>query len=348
MISDKQYMQRCLELAIKGSGNVSPNPMVGAVLVYNDRIIGEGWHQQYGQAHAEVNCIAAVKEEDRQFIEKSTMYVSLEPCAHYGKTPPCADLIIRYKIPKVVIGCTDTFNAVSGKGIAKLKEASVDVVLNVLEHESRWLNRRFFCRQEKQRPYVMLKWAESDNGYIAPLQGNRVMLSNEFSQKWVHKMRSEENAVLIGYNTALLDNPSLNNRFGEGKNLVRIVLDFNASLPQTLHLFDKSQQTIVFNFIKDEKEENLAFIKLDKEQESAAQILKHLQHINSVIIEGGSKTLQLFLDANLWDEAFIIGTPAIINNGTEAPKMNTGKLLDTFRLQTDTIKYYQNEYSAKL
>ncbi|KAA5534858.1 bifunctional diaminohydroxyphosphoribosylaminopyrimidine deaminase/5-amino-6-(5-phosphoribosylamino)uracil reductase RibD [Taibaiella lutea] len=348
MVSDKEYMQRCLELAIKGSGNVSPNPMVGAVLVYNDRIIGEGWHRQYGQAHAEVNCIASVKEGDKQFIGKSTIYVSLEPCVHYGKTPPCADLIIQHNIPKVVIGCTDTFNAVSGKGIAKLKEAGIEVVMDVLEHESRWLNRRFFCRQEKERPYVILKWAESDNGYIAPLHGNRVMLSNEFSQKWVHKMRSEEDAILIGHNTALLDNPVLNNRFGEGKNPVRVVLDFNASLPQTLHLFDTSQQTIVFNFVKNEKGENLAFIKLDKEQELAARVLKHLQHINSVIIEGGSKTLQLFLDANLWDEAFIISTSTIINDGTAAPKMNAGKLLDVLRLQADTIKHYQNEYSAKL
>jgi diaminohydroxyphosphoribosylaminopyrimidine deaminase/5-amino-6-(5-phosphoribosylamino)uracil reductase len=348
MISDKQYMQRCLELALKGSGNVSPNPMVGAVLVCDGRIIGEGWHRQYGQAHAEVNCIASVSEEDRQFIGKSTMYVSLEPCAHYGKTPPCADLIIQHNIPKVVIGCTDTFNAVSGKGIAKLKEAGTEVVLNVLEHESRWLNRRFFCRQEKQRPYVILKWAESENGYIAPPQGNRVMLSNEFSQKWVHKMRSEEDAILVGYHTALLDNPALSNRFGAGKHPVRVVIDLNASLPPALNLFDRLQPTIVFNFMKDETAENLTFIRLNKEQELAAQILKHLQHINSIIIEGGRKTLQMFLDADLWDEAYIISTPVIIHNGTDAPKLNAGELLNIFKLKTDTIKHYQHEHSSKL
>jgi len=341
-------MQRCLELAIKGAGNVAPNPMVGAVLVYNDRIIGEGWHRQYGQAHAEVNCIASVKEEDLPFIEKSIMYVSLEPCAHYGKTPPCADLIIRYKIPKVVIGCTDTFNAVSGKGIMKLKEAGIEVVLNVLEAECRWLNRRFFCKQEKNRPYVILKWAESANGYIAPAQGNRVMLSNKFSQKWVHKMRSEEDAILVGYNTALADNPTLNNRFGEGKDPVRIVLDLHASLPQTLNLFDRSQPTLVFNFVKDATEEDLVFIRLNKEQALATQLLGHLQHINSIIVEGGAKTLQLFMDANLWDEAFVISTAVMIHDGVKAPNLNTGTLPDTFQLETDTIKHYQNEYSAGL
>lgn len=341
-------MQRCLELALKGSGNVSPNPMVGAVLVYNGRIIGEGWHRQYGQAHAEVNCIASVKGEDRQLIERSIMYVSLEPCAHHGKTPPCADLIIQYRIPKVVIGCTDTFNAVSGKGIAKLKDAGIEVVMNVLEKESRWLNRRFFCRQEKNRPYIFLKWAESNNGYIAPPNGNRIMLSNAFSQKWVHKMRSEEDAVLVGYNTALSDNPKLNNRFGAGKDPIRVVIDFDASLPASLKLFDRSQPTIVFNFVKDEKGENLSFIRINKEQALAAQILQHLRHVNSVIIEGGSKTLQLFLDADLWDETFVICTPITVNEGTAAPKVNTGKLLDTIRLEGDMIKHYQNEHSAKL
>lgn len=341
-------MRRCLDLAIKGAGNVSPNPMVGAVLVYKDKIIGEGWHQQYGKAHAEVNCIASVKEEEKQFIGKSVMYVSLEPCAHYGKTPPCADLIIQHKIPKVVIGCTDTYNEVSGKGIQKLKDAGIDVTLNVLEQESRWLNRRFFCKQEKNRPYIILKWAESKNGYIAPPQGNRVMLSNEFSQKWVHKMRQEEDAILVGYNTALLDNPTLNNRYDTGKNPVRVVIDFNASLPNTLNLFDKQQHTLVFNFVKEQREENLHFIKLEKKQKLETQVLQHLKDINSIIIEGGSKTLQLFLDARLWDEAFVITTSKIIDNGTQAPKINTGKLLNTFNLQNDTINHYQNEHSGKL
>ena len=341
-------MRRCLDLAIKGAGNVSPNPMVGAVLVYKDKIIGEGWHQQYGKAHAEVNCIASVKEEEKQFIGKSVMYVSLEPCAHYGKTPPCADLIIQHKIPKVVIGCTDTYNEVSGKGIQKLKDAGIDVTLNVLEQESRWLNRRFFCKQEKNRPYIILKWAESKNGYIAPPQGNRVMLSNEFSQKWVHKMRQEEDAVLVGYNTALLDNPTLNNRYDTGKNPVRVVIDFNASLPNTLNLFDKQQHTLVFNFVKEQREENLHFIKLEKKQKLETQVLQHLKDINSIIIEGGSKTLQLFLDARLWDEAFVITTSKIIDNGTQAPKINTGKLLNTFNLQNDIINHYQNEHSGKL
>jgi diaminohydroxyphosphoribosylaminopyrimidine deaminase/5-amino-6-(5-phosphoribosylamino)uracil reductase len=348
MISDKQYMQRCIDLALKGAGYVSPNPMVGAVLVHNGLIIGEGWHQQYGQAHAEVNCIASVKEEQRLFIPQSTLYVSLEPCAHYGKTPPCADLIIQHNIPKVVIGCVDSFNEVSGKGIEKLKQAGIEVVLNVLGKECQWLNRRFFCKQEKNRPYIILKWAESDNGYIAPPLGHRVMLSNVYSQKWVHKMRSEEDAILIGFQTALLDNPRLNNRFGTGKNPVRVVIDLEASLPPDLHIFDQTQPTIIFNFEQNKETEHLKYIKLDEDEDIALQLLQQLSYLNSIIIEGGSKTLQLFIDMQLWDEAFIIKTTVMIDDGVPAPTLPSGNLIHSCVLEKDTLNQYINEYPRKL
>lgn len=348
MIAENAYMQRCIDLALQGAGNVSPNPMVGAVLVYNDLIIGEGWHQQYGQAHAEVNCIASVKTEHQHLIADSTLYVSLEPCAHHGKTPPCADLIVKHNIRRVVIGCTDSFNQVDGKGIAKLKAAGIEVILNVLEAECLWLNRRFFCKQEKNRPYIILKWAESSNGYIAPQQGNRVMLSNAFSQLWVHKMRSEEDAILVGYNTALSDNPRLNNRYGKGKNPVRIVLDFENALPESLHLFDQSQPTIVFNFIKEERKQALHYVLLDRSKDIFRQIFTQLKDINSIIIEGGSKTLQAFIDAGMWDEAFVIQTPVMIANGHPAPTLKSGSKLMPIQLQEDTIQHYQNEHSGKL
>jgi diaminohydroxyphosphoribosylaminopyrimidine deaminase / 5-amino-6-(5-phosphoribosylamino)uracil reductase len=348
MITDQQYMQRCINLALKGAGYVSPNPMVGAVLVHNNRIIGEGWHQHYGKAHAEVNCIASVNDADKALIAESTMYVSLEPCAHYGKTPPCADLIVANKIPKVVIGCSDSYAEVSGKGIAKLKNAGVEVVTGVLEEECRQLNKRFFCRQEKNRPYIILKWAESSNGCIAPPMGNRVMLSNAYSQKWVHKMRSEEDAILVGFQTALLDNPKLSNRFGKGKDPVRIIIDLEASLPEDLYIFDQSQPTIIFSFEEDKEVHNLKYIALDEDADLATQILHKLKDINSIIIEGGSRTLQLFIDTQLWDEAFVIKTNVMIDSGIEAPTIHSASFTGNFNLENDLIIHYQNEHSAKL
>lgn len=348
MTTDQQYMQRCINLALKGAGYVSPNPMVGAVLVYNNRIIGEGWHQQYGKAHAEVNCIASVAEADRYLIPQSTIYVSLEPCAHHGKTPPCADLIIANKIPKVVIGCSDSYMEVSGKGIAKLKDAGIEVVLGILEDECRWLNKRFFCRQEKNRPYIILKWVESSNGYIAPPMGNRVMLSNTYSQKWVHKMRSEEDAILVGFQTALLDNPKLSNRYGKGKDPVRIIIDLEASLPKELHIFDHSQPTIIFNLEEEKEDNNLRYVMLDEDEDLATQLLQKLKDINSIIIEGGSKTLQMFINTGLWDEAFIIKTNVMINSGIEVPKIHTANFMNNFNFENDLVIHYQNEHSAKL
>lgn len=348
MHTHEHYIQRCIQLAQQGAGMVSPNPMVGAVLVYEDRIIGEGWHQVYGQAHAEVNCIRSVAEEDWQLISQSTIYVSLEPCAHWGRTPPCADLIIEHHIPRVVLGCTDTFSEVSGRGIEKLKQAGIEVITGVLEQQCRWLNRRFFIRQEQHRPYIILKWAQSADGFTAPMQGRRVMLSNLFSLKLVHKMRSEEDAILVGYNTALLDDPQLNNRYGSGKQPVRMVIDPQLQLPAHLHLFDQSQATVVFNYLKEEEKENLHLVRLEKEQTLAKQIIDKAGKINSLIVEGGAKTLQQFIDAGLWDEAVIFNTPNLLEHGTPIPQLRQALLQEQYILQTDTVTHYYHEHTTAL
>jgi len=347
-MEDKDYMQRCIALALHGAGSVSPNPMVGSVLVHNGRVIGEGWHRRYGQAHAEVNCIASVSEADRPLIPQSTLYVSLEPCSHYGKTPPCADLIIAHKIPKVVIGCVDPFSKVAGRGIEKLQHAGIEVIRGVLETACRELNRRFFCRQENNRPYIILKWAQSANGYIAPVAGKRVMLSSVFSQKWVHRMRAEEDAILVGYRTALLDNPRLNNRYGTGKDPVRIVLDPKAALPRDLHVLDGSQQTLVFNDHIESEAPGLRYIRLTPGEDFIAQVLQHTSGINSIIVEGGAGTLKQFIDSGFWDEAFIIHTPAMITEGLPAPLLSSGILTQIFPLGSDRIHQYKNEHPGKL
>ncbi|MBI3882924.1 MAG: bifunctional diaminohydroxyphosphoribosylaminopyrimidine deaminase/5-amino-6-(5-phosphoribosylamino)uracil reductase RibD [Sphingobacteriales bacterium] len=245
-------MQRCLELAKLGAGSVAPNPMVGAVLVYEDRIIGEGYHQQYGQAHAEVNCINSVKKEDKELISKSTIYVSLEPCAHYGKTPPCVNLIIEKQIPHVVVACRDSYKEVNGKGIEILKATGVNVVLGILEKEAIELNKRFFTFHREQRPYIILKWAQSGNAKIGNADFSRVLISNEQTNKHVHKWRSEEAAILVGTNTALYDNPSLTTRLWQGNNPVRLVIDTDLKLPTSLQLFNGEVKTIVFNKVKQE------------------------------------------------------------------------------------------------
>jgi diaminohydroxyphosphoribosylaminopyrimidine deaminase/5-amino-6-(5-phosphoribosylamino)uracil reductase len=345
MNRQEQYMQRCIELALKGAGSVAPNPMVGAVLVYNDTIIGEGWHQQYGEAHAEVNCILSVKEEDKKLIPQSTIYVSLEPCAHYGKTPPCADLIISQDIPEVVIGCTDSFHKVAGEGIRKLKEAGVEVTNGLLEAACRQLNKRFFTNQEQQRPYVILKWAQSADGFIAPPEGKKVMLSNELSRRYVHKMRSEESAILVGYHTARLDDPELSNRVWTGAQPVRVVLDPDLQLPDTLQLFKGPQKTIVINNFKEGQEGNVRWIKTVRGNNFAKAILESLGSEASVIIEGGTKTLQLFIDAGLWDEAVVIQTPVVLQEGTPTPQLNHYRQSSQLRLGSDCINHYNHEYT---
>lgn len=337
------YMHRCLELALLGSGFVAPNPMVGAVLVYEDRIIGEGYHQEYGKAHAEVNCLNNVSEADKQFIPFSTLYVSLEPCAHHGKTPPCADLIIEHKIPQVVIGMKDPFQQVKGKGIEKLKQAGVEVVSGILENECRYLNKRFFVFHTQQRPYIVLKWAQTTNGKIAGFDDKRLLISNEYSNRLVHKWRSEAMGILIGTNTALKDNPELNNRLWTGNNPVRMVVDKQLRLPADLKIFNRQQQTIIFNYVKQETEQNMLYHKISPEKNLVAEILEacYRHNIQSLLIEGGAQLHQSFIDANAWDEANIITNENLyLNAGLAAPHLNNATLINSEHLFGDRIEYY--------
>lgn len=339
-------MLRCIHLAKKGTGNVAPNPMVGAVLVYNNKIIGEGYHEKYGAAHAEVNCINnAIQNGYESLIPKSVLYVSLEPCTHFGKTPPCADLIIRHCIPKVVIGSIDPFEAVNGKGIERLKAAGTDVIAGVLDKECRELNKRFFTFHEKKRPYLILKWAETADGKIAGSVKYRLKISNPFSDRLVHRWRSEEASILVGTNTALADNPQLNTRLWPGPSPVRIVLDMSLRLPGSLNLFDGTQRTIVLNSVKEINEGNTHFLKMDIETDIAHSICKALysQAIQSVFIEGGARLLQSFIDAGLWDEIRIISSAAVLTgNGLAAPVLPSGsERVNEIRLSNDRIVTYR-------
>jgi diaminohydroxyphosphoribosylaminopyrimidine deaminase/5-amino-6-(5-phosphoribosylamino)uracil reductase len=332
-------MQRCLELARMGAGHVAPNPMVGAVLVHEDRIIGEGYHEQYGQAHAEVNCINSVKAGDVDLVPSSTLYVSLEPCVHFGITPPCTDLVIFNNIPEVVIACVDIFAAVNGKGIEKLRSAGINVITGVLEKEAIELNKRFFTFHQKQRPYVILKWAESSDKMIGK-GGERVLISNEASNRLVHKWRSEEAAIMVGTNTALADDPALTTRLWPGKDPLRIVIDMDLKLPPSLHLFDKSVKTIIFNGQKNEEGKMLVFIKINKEENILQQVLQalHKMKVQSVMVEGGAKLLQSFIDEGLWDEARIISNKQLaIGNGVSAPQLSANTIVNTEKIGENII-----------
>lgn len=343
MSADEKYIQRCLQLAEQGRAHVSPNPMVGAVLVFDEQIIGEGWHQKYGWPHAEVNCINSVAEADKQLITQSTMYVSLEPCTHFGKTPPCADLIVENKIRHVVIGCRDSFAEVDGKGIEKLKAAGINVEVGILEKECVELNKRFFTFHEKQRPYIILKWAQSGDGFIGATGSERILISNDLTNRLVHKWRSEEAAILVGTNTALQDDPSLTTRLWPGKNPVRLVIDKELKLPASLRLFDGSTKTIVFNYKKQADGNNLIYQQLNKDENILPQILSSLyqQQIQSVIVEGGSKLLQSFIDAGLWDEARVItNSEMLITKGTASPVLENKVLLKEEKQANDIISFY--------
>lgn len=337
-------MHRCIELAKLGEGNVAPNPMVGAVLVYNDQIIGEGYHMQYGQAHAEVNCINSVAEAHRDLVEKSILYVSLEPCAHYGKTPPCADLIIEKKIPVVVVACRDSYAAVDGKGIQKLQAAGVKVITPVLEKEAVELNKRFFTFHQRHRPYIILKWAQTANKKIANNDHSRLFISNEITNREVHKWRSQEASILVGTTTALQDDPSLTTRLWTGRNPVRLVIDKALKLPLSLQLFDGAAKTIVFNTVQHSDNGNVLYNKISNEKSVVAQILESLyqQNIQSVLVEGGAKLLQSFIDENYWDEARVItNTELEIPAGINAPLLSNAERTSTEMILNDAIHYYK-------
>jgi diaminohydroxyphosphoribosylaminopyrimidine deaminase / 5-amino-6-(5-phosphoribosylamino)uracil reductase len=341
-------MYRCIELARLGAGNVAPNPMVGAVLVHDQRIIGEGYHQQYGAPHAEVNCIDSVAEEDRQFISQSTLYVSLEPCAHFGKTPPCADLIIQHKIPKVVIGCRDPFNEVNGKGIERLQSAGVTIIYGVLENECKELNKRFFSFHTQHRPFIILKWAQTADGKINSGTAERLLISNEISNRLVHQWRSEEQAILIGTNTALLDDPSLNVRLAKGNDPIRLVVDMDLKLPPTLKIFDGSQRTIIFNTVKHEEGDAVAYYQVTRDVNIVQQVMNACYElkIQSILVEGGAKLLQTFIDHDSWDEARVItNTGLFVGEGLHAPSLKQ-QPVEQQRILTDTISYFRRNVNS--
>ncbi|MDA1009705.1 MAG: bifunctional diaminohydroxyphosphoribosylaminopyrimidine deaminase/5-amino-6-(5-phosphoribosylamino)uracil reductase RibD [Bacteroidetes bacterium] len=342
MQTQEFFIQKCLELAKKGKGNVSPNPMVGCVIVYNNEIIGEGYHEKYGFSHAEVNAIASVK--DKSLLKKSTLYVNLEPCAHFGKTAPCSNHIIEHKIPKVIIGCLDTFPKVSGKGIEKLQNAGLEVVVGVLEKESKELNTRFFTFHEKKRPYIILKWAESKDGFIAPHnQSEPFWMTSSESKKLVHKWRAEEDAILVGRITAEKDNPSLTVREVKGNHPIRIVIDKDLKLSKELKIFNNEARTIVFNEVKTDSKSNINYIKINFNQ-LIKNILEELykQNIQSVIIEGGTITLQSFIDISMWDEARIFTTKENLIHGVRAPKI-IGNTREEAEIGVDHLKILYND-----
>lgn len=338
---DEIYMQRALELAEKGLGVVSPNPMVGCVIVHDDKVIGEGWHEKYGEAHAEVNAIRKVK--DKKLLKESTAYVTLEPCAHFGKTPPCADLLVKHMLKRVVICNLDSFPLVNGGGIKKLKEAGIEVEVGVLSKEGRKLNKRFFTRVEKQRPYVILKWAQTADGFIARENYDSKWISGEQSRKLVHKWRSEEDAIWVGTNTAKHDNPKLNVRDWDGENPIRLVIDKQLTLSSDLHLFDQEIPTICYNLKNEGKEENLEWLKV-REDKLLDDIFIDMRQrgIQSVFVEGGAYLLQSIIDQGLWDEARVFSSETNFEKGIAAPKLNCDPD-ETRQIENDQLDIFCNQ-----
>ncbi|KPQ15545.1 MAG: bifunctional diaminohydroxyphosphoribosylaminopyrimidine deaminase / 5-amino-6-(5-phosphoribosylamino)uracil reductase RibD [Algoriphagus marincola HL-49] len=338
MENPANYMRRALELAELGLGSVSPNPLVGCVIVHHDRIIGEGYHQKYGGPHAEVNAIQSVKNQD--LLSEATVYVTLEPCAHYGKTPPCANLLVEKRVKKVVIAAMDSNPLVGGKGIEILKSAGIEVETGLLEAEARWQNRRFFTQIEKNRPYVILKWAQTSDGFVARKDFSSKWISNPISRQFVHRWRAEEDAILVGKNTAYYDNPSLNVRDWRGKDPIRLVIDPQLRLDPQLKIFDQSIPTICYNLLKNEQDQNLEFVKLTANFHPK-EILADLQKrkIQSVIVEGGAFVLKNFLDAELWDEARVFTGSSRFREGIEAPKMHQSPDRQ-ISIQDNLLSYY--------
>lgn len=345
----EKYIDRCIQLAQNGLSRTYPNPMVGSVIVYNDRIIGEGWHHKAGEAHAEVNAMNSVKDKD--LLKKATIYVSLEPCSHYGKTPPCSNLIIDSGIKKVVIGTVDPFSEVAGKGIKKLIDAGCEVIVGIREDACRELNKRFFTFHTKRRPYIILKWAESEDGFISPVpletaKREPVWITNRYSKQLVHKWRAEEEAILVGTNTAVTDNPKLNTRLWRGSHPVRAVLDRQLRIPEESYLFDDSIKTLVLTEKEPENRasENVIFEALKFNENIPAQVcdILYRHEVQSVIIEGGLQTLQTFIEKGMWDEARIFTGKIQFKEGTQAPGIS-GNLISEEKIASDILKIYRND-----
>lgn len=344
----EKYINRCIELAKNGLGTTYLNPMVGSVIVLNDKIIGEGWHKKAGEPHAEVHAIQSVK--DKSLLKHATIYVSLEPCSHFGKTPPCANLIVESGIKKVVIGTIDSNSKVSGRGILYLQKNGCDVVVGVLQQECQELNKRFFTFHSKKRPFIILKWAETNDGFIDKIRTEDAAnepnwISNTYSQQLVHKLRAEEHAILIGTNTAINDNPSLTVRHWSGVNPIRIVIDRNSKIPTDATLFTDGIKTIVFSEVKNgmDSYNSIIFEQINFNKNVPEQICAVLftYEIQSVIIEGGAKTIQGFVDANLWDEAFVFVGNTNFKEGIKAPSLLNSPI-ELKQVASDILKCFKN------
>lgn len=339
-MNHETYIKRCIELARKATGKTYPNPLVGAVIVHDGKIIGEGYHQKAGENHAEINAINSVKNPD--LLPDSTIYVSMEPCAHFGKTPPCSFKLREIGFKKVIIGAMDSHDKVNGKGKKILEEAGIETVSGILEEECRKLNKRFFTYHEKKRPYLILKWAQSQDG-LMDKDFKPTQISNPLASQFVHQIRSEEHAILVGTQTALTDNPSLTTRLVEGRNPLRILIDFDLKVPKDFNLYNGEAPTVVFNLSHDSEDGNIRFIKVSKENflQELMQKLFALQ-IQSLIVEGGRYTLQQFIDAGLWDEAVVIRNEGLVlENGTPAPAFSAEPFKEK-QIQNNTISFYRN------
>lgn len=341
MMTYEVYMRRCIELAAKAAGRTYPNPMVGSVIVHQDKIIGEGYHKKAGEPHAEINAINSVK--DLSLLKESTLYVSLEPCAHYGRTPPCAAKIAELGIPRVVIGAMDPHSKVNGKGKKILEDAGINVTTGILDNECAELNKRFFTFQQKKRPYIILKWAQSADGYVDKA-GKPVQIGNPLTKQFVHSLRATENAILIGTQTALNDNPSLTTREISGPNPVRIVIDFDLKVPTDFSVFNGEAPTLVFNLHKSGTEGSTRYIQASRD-DFINEMLPQLYEIGiqSVLVEGGSLTLQKFIQQNLWDEALILENPTMkLVSGTAAPFLDIKNRVTVQKFTDNTISFYKN------
>jgi diaminohydroxyphosphoribosylaminopyrimidine deaminase/5-amino-6-(5-phosphoribosylamino)uracil reductase len=348
MMQDEQFMRRAIQLAYRGSGSVSPNPLVGAVLVHNNRIIGEGWHAVYGDVHAEVMCLDSVADEDKRLIPQSTIYVTLEPCAHQGKQPPCSLRLIREGLKRVVIAVEDPFPQVSGRGISQLQEKGIEVTVGVCAEEARWMCRRFLTVQEKGRPYVILKWAQSVDGFFAPADRSRHQLSNSYSQALVHKWRTEEAAIMVGYNTALTDNPQLTARLWQGKQPLRIVLDRNLRLPSRHALFDGSAETWIVNEQVEQTGANISYVQMPFSEHLLINLVKRLADSGkaSLFVEGGVQLLNSFIQAGLWDEARVFTAHQLLNAGLAAPQLSAAKRVFSTSVGSDELNCYESAQST--
>jgi diaminohydroxyphosphoribosylaminopyrimidine deaminase / 5-amino-6-(5-phosphoribosylamino)uracil reductase len=342
----ENYMRRAMELALLGQGHVSPNPMVGCVIVKDDKIIGEGWHQKHGEAHAEVRAIDSVVDKNQ--LQGAELYVNLEPCAHHGKTPPCADLIAQYPFSTVYFSNIDPNPLVAGKGAEKILAAGIKVYQGMLEQEGRYLNRRFFSRYEKKRPYIILKWAETADGFIAKSNYDSKWISGELARKLVHQWRSQEDAVFVGTNTVLFDNPQLNVRDWSGRDPIRMFIDKQLQVPQGAQVFDKSQPTVCFNFLKQKVENQVEYVKLDPLDDLTEAILNNMQErgVMSVLVEGGTQLIQSLIDKGLWDEARVFSSTITFGEGIRAPHLQQATLQSREPVAQDQLTIFTRNENA--